>query len=139
MLIEIYSDGSSDGKTGGVGGWAFVVLVDSVKVHENSGVEQNATNNTMEIMGAIQGMEYVHTHYPQCKDITVISDSQLVLKFATGEYTVKKPHLIPYVIRLRKVFKLLNAKTRWVKGHNGDEHNERCDELAKAAREQPTK
>lgn len=134
MMIEVYSDGSSDGKSGGKGGWAFVVLVDKVKVHEASGSENNATNNTMELMSAIMGLEYVANLYPGCEDITLISDSQLALRFATGEYQVKKPHLLPYVLRLRKVFRSLNAKTRWERGHQGEPNNCRCDELAKAAR-----
>jgi ribonuclease HI len=133
--IEVYCDGSSDGKTGGIGGWAFVILVDGVKIHEASGAEQKATNNTMEIMGATMGLEYVLRFYPHATDVILISDSQLTLKWATGEYGIKKPHLIPYVIRLRKVFRLLNTKTRWVKGHSGDPNNEACDKLAKAARE----
>jgi ribonuclease HI len=134
MIIQVYSDGSSNGKTGGVGGWAFVVVVDGVKVHEASGSEQKATNNTCELLAAIEGLEYTAATYPQCEDVTIISDSQLVLRFATGEYNVKKMHLLPYVLRLRKVFRSLNAKARWEKGHAGEPNNERCDELAKAAR-----
>ena len=134
MKLEVYSDGSSDGKTGGIGGWGFVVLVDGVKVYENNGSEANATNNSMECMGAVSGLEYVVMTYPQAEDVTLISDSQLVLRWATGEYKIKKLHLIPYVIRLRKSFRLLNAKTRWERGHQGEPNNERCDELAKTAR-----
>ena len=135
MKIECYSDGSSDGKSGGVGGYAFVIVVDGVKVHEGSGSEVNATNNTMEILAAAVGLEYVAQTYPQCEDITLISDSQLALRFATGEYKVKKMHLLPYVLRLRRVFNQLKAKTQWVKGHAGNEFNEFCDQLAKAARD----
>jgi ribonuclease HI len=136
VKVEIYSDGSSDGKSGGIGGWAFVIIVDGVKVHEDSGSEQKATNNTVELLGASKGLEYAASAYPQCDDVTLISDSQCVLRWATGEYQVKKPHLIPYVINLRKFFRQLNAKTRWERGHIGEPNNERADQLAKAAREQ---
>jgi ribonuclease HI len=135
MKIEVYSDGSSDGKSGGIGGWAFVVLVDGVKVYENSGHEQNATNNSMETVAAAAGLEYVALTYPQAEDVTLISDSQLTLRWASGEYKIKAPHLVPYVIRLKKAFKQLNAKTRWERGHIGEPNNCRCDELAKNARE----
>lgn len=134
MIIEVYSDGSSDGKTGGIGGWAFVVIVDGVKTHEDSGSEPKATNNIVEILAAAKGLEYVNNTYSDCKDVTLISDSQLVLKFATGEYIVKKMHLLGYVLKLKQHYQALKATTRWVKGHSGDEHNERCDELAKSAR-----
>jgi len=135
MIIEVYSDGSSDGGNGKPGGWAFVIVVDGVKVHEASGSEQKATNNTMEILSATMGLEYVVNAYPYCQDVTLISDSQLALKFATKEYTVKKMHLLPYVLRLRKAFDQLKAKTKWVRGHSGVEWNEHCDTLSKIARE----
>ena len=136
MKVEIYSDGSSDGKTGGVGGWAYLVLVDGVKVHEASGSEPNATNNSMETAGAVAGLEWVVANHPTCEDVTLISDSQLVLRWASGEYKIKAPHLIPLVIRLKRAFNKLNAKTEWVKGHSGNEFNEAADKLAKAARVQ---
>ena len=135
MLIEIYSDGSSDGKSGGVGGWAYVVILDGVKIYEASGSESNATNNTMECLGASKGLEWVATNYPTCEDVTLISDSQCVLRWADRTYQIKKMHLLPYIIALRKVFDQVKAKTRWEPGHKGEPNNERADELAKAARE----
>lgn len=136
MKIDIYSDGSSNGKTGGIGGWAFLVLIDGVKVHEASGAESNATNNSMECMSALMGLEHVLSTYPQCQDVTLISDSQLTLRWANGEYKIKAPHLIPLVIRLKRAFSKLNAKTRWEPGHQGEPNNCRCDEMAKTARKQ---
>lgn len=133
MLIEVYADGSSDGKSGGIGGWAFVIIVDGVKVHEDSGSELNATNNTCEVLAASKGLEYVALTYPN-SNVTLISDSQLALRWGTGEYQVKKFHLVPYVIALRKAITTTNAKTRWERGHQGEPNNCRCDELAKAAR-----
>jgi ribonuclease HI len=154
MLIEVYSDGSATVATE-PGGWAFVICVDGVKVAEGSGHLSTATNNVAEVTAAIRGLEYVATtDLCGCVGSTVItsdaqndsadgtrivliSDSQLTLRWATGEYRCKKWHLVPHVIQLRKLLQKLNAETRWVKGHNGDEHNERCDVLAKAARETP--
>jgi ribonuclease HI len=139
VKVEVYSDGSSDGKSGGIGGWAFVVLVDGVKVHEASGAEPNSTNNVVEVLGATKGLEYVALTYPACTDVTLISDSQLTLRWGTGTYQIKKFHLVPYVIALRNAIKQTNAKTRWEKGHIGEPNNCRCDELAKAAKEVKSK
>lgn len=134
MKIEVYADGSSDGKSGGVGGWAFVIVVDGVKSYEDSGAEPNATNNICEVLAASKGLEYVALTYPN-SNVTLISDSQLALRWGTGEYQVKKFHLVPYVIALRNAMKITNATTRWEKGHSGEINNERCDELAKSARQ----
>jgi ribonuclease HI len=152
MLIEVYSDGS--GTTDDLpGGWGFVICVDGVKVAEGSGGLPKATNNVAEVTAAIRGLDYVATtdvpgdssndvsNYAEPIDrrsstrIVLISDSQLTLKWATGEYQCKKWHLVPHVIQLRKLMKKLEAETKWVKGHSGNEHNERCDILAGAARE----
>jgi ribonuclease HI len=152
MLVEIYTDGSAT-TADKPGGYAFVICVDGVKVVEGSAGISKATNNVAEVKAAIAGLTYVATHdIPGCgfsadgesdskdvqghgADIVLISDSQLTLKWATGEYQCKKWHLVPHVIELRKLYRQLNVTTRWVKGHNGDEHNETCDTLAKSARE----
>jgi len=136
MLVDVYSDGSGT-SFGKAGGWAFVVVVDGVKVHEQSGGEHNATNNTMELSAALYGLSWV-LGQPQYAgaDVTLISDSQLVLGFASGRWNCKKQHLALLAAKLKTAFTKLNAKDKWVRGHNGDVFNERCDVLAGEARKQ---
>ena len=135
MLVEVYSDGSGT-SFGNSGGWAFVVVVDGVKAHEDSGSEANATNNTMELTAALNGLKYVASDMQyNGADVVLISDSQLVLGFATGKWVCKKLHLALLANSLNRHFAELKAKDKWVKGHSGDEFNERCDVLAGAARE----
>ncbi len=137
MKVEVYSDGS--GQTmDGPGGYGYVVVVDGVEQHRGSGKIDKASNNVAEITAAIRGLEYVASQPTLATGkIELISDSQLVLNYATGKYQCKAYHLVPLYISLRRVFNGLNATTRWVKGHNGDEYNEICDKLAKAARTGP--
>ena len=135
MNVEIYCDGSAT--TANLpGGWAFVVLVDGVKYTEASGFLGKATNNIAELTAAISGLEYVKQHgsLSSAKSITLISDSQLTLKYASGDYQCRKPHLVPLYCKLRQLYVKMNITTRWVKGHSGDTYNEQCDILAKAAR-----
>jgi ribonuclease HI len=150
MLIEVYTDGSAT-TAEKPGGYGYVVCVNGVKVHEGSGHLLKATNTVAEVTAAIRGLTYVATtDVPGISSgaedapgdgtrVVLISDSQLTLNWATGNYRCKQWHLIPLVIELRKIFIKLNAETRWVKGHNGDEHNERCDVLAGEARQDPTR
>lgn len=135
--VEIYSDGSGNTMDGD-GGYGYVIVVDGVKVAEGMGFLPNATNNVAEITAAIEGLhKYLGTSSLHAEaEVTLVCDSQLVLKYATGEYKCKAMHLVPLYINLRKLFKEANAKTRWVRGHNGDKFNEECDVLAKTAREQ---
>jgi ribonuclease HI len=141
MKVEVFSDGSSDGKSGGVGGWAFVVLVDGEKVYEASGSEDNATNNSMELRAALEGLKWVDTYVAgspnpagTLREVILWSDSQLVLGWASSRYRCKAMHLIPLCFEIRTYFNKLGAKDCWVKGHDGNEWNEKCDTLCKAAR-----
>ena len=145
MLIEIYCDGSAT-TSEKPGGYGYVVCVNGIKVHEGSGHLSKATNNVAEVTAAIRGLTYVATtdvpgvasndtdNGSDGTRVVLISDSQLTLNWATGNYRCKQWHLVPLVIELRKLFIKLNAETRWVKGHAGDLHNERCDVLAGEAR-----
>ena len=135
MHVEIYSDGS--GTTLNLpGGWAFVIVVDGVQVYEESGGLNKATNNEAELTAAVNGLKYAVANYSgDDVSFTLVSDSQLVLGYASGAYKVKAYNLVPLSIELKKNYGQLGATTRWVKGHSGDIHNERCDVLAGSERE----
>ena len=148
MLIEVYSDGSAT-TSDKPGGYGFVICLNGIKVAEGSGHLPKASNNFAEITGAIAGLEYIlNTDIPgvdgECSGgtvqgfrVTLVSDSKLVLGYANGSYQCRARHLLPLMLKLRKLYRQLNAETRWVRGHAGDEQNEACDRLAKSARETP--
>lgn len=132
-MTEIYTDGSATTHDQ-PGGWSFIVVVNGVKVHSASGGIQNATNNIAELTAAVEGLKYAAANN-LTTPLILVADSQLVLHFADGTWNCKKLHLALLANTLNKLFKQLNASTRWVKGHNGDKFNEECDVLAKAERE----
>lgn len=138
MIIEIYTDGSSDGRSGGIGGWGFVLVVDGQELEFASGSIEKATNNSAELTAAIEGMarviELKKEEVYKDAEVILISDSQLVLGYASAAYRCKAPHLLPLYLKIRKLYKLSNATGKWIKGHSGHEHNEKCDQLAKSAR-----
>ncbi len=135
-MVEVYTDGSGT-SVGQPGGWGFVVVVDGTKVYEGSGSLKDASNNVAELTAALEGLQYVDSNPDlKQKDITLVSDSQLVLGFASGEWEPKKFHLLLLASKLKTVYESLDASKRWVKGHSGDEYNECCDKLAKAARKE---
>lgn len=139
MEILVYSDGSATTKDK-PGGWGYVLVFDGQKVEEGFGHIPLATNNDAELEAAIQGLAKVlkmridgqipiGTH-----EIFLVSDSQIVLNWADGTARFKQQSKIAKYNQLMHVMKKLNAKTRWVRGHSGDEHNERCDKLANQGR-----
>lgn len=138
MNIEVYTDGSATTKDK-PGGWGFVVVIDGVKYAECGGHMAGASNNDAEMEAAIQGLaavlKYVNTLSSEYEcNIILVSDSQLILGWASGTFQFKQLNKIDKYKQLQFLVHRLSVKTRWVKGHTGDEHNERCDKLANEAR-----
>ena len=141
--VKIYSDGAARGNPDGPGGYGTVVkyLDDNdivTRIDEFTGGYPITTNNRMELMGVIAGLESLK----EPSSVIITSDSAYVVnafnkkwidnwllngwKSSTGKAVknddlwkrlllVKNPHEVEFV---------------WVKGHNGHPENERCDYLA---------
>lgn len=139
MLIEVYSDGSATVATK-PGGYGWVIVIDGQKVSEGNGYMDLASNNDAELEAAIQGLAQVlkmriNNEIPiGAHEIYLVSDSQIVLGWVDGTYRFKQRSKIQKYQQLMHVCQKLNVKTRWVQGHSGDEHNERCDRLANLGR-----
>lgn len=137
MKIEVYADGSATIATK-PGGYGWVICIDGVKHSEGNGHLEFATNNDAELEAAIQGLvavfKLVTIEKPAIMDVTLVSDSQIVLNWASGAHRFKQVAKVHKYNQLRGLMVKLIAKTRWVEGHSGDEHNERCDKLANLGR-----
>lgn len=127
--ITIYTDGSCHGNPG-PGGWAAVILHGSAR-KEISGGMYYTTNNRMELTAVIEALKTLSSP----SDVTVVSDSKYVcdhlenVKRLMCNPTAKNKDLWSQIMRATIVHKI---KTRWVRGHNGDVFNARCDALANA-------
>ena len=137
--VDIYTDGACSGNPG-PGGYG-VILNYKGNVRELSGGEANTTNNRMELMAAITGLEALKEH---C-DVTLYSDSKYMIDAiqqrwvykwkANGWMRNKKdPALNPDLWqRLLDQLERHAVTLIWGKGHAGHPENERCDQLAVAA------
>ncbi len=145
MKVTIYSDGSARGNPDGPGGYGTVIqYLDAKQVlHERelSAGYKKTTNNRMELMGAIAGLEALTK---PC-EVTLISDSKYVTDAFNQHWidswlknnwknSQKKPvKNIDLWKRLLEAKKIHNVNFVWVKGHAGHPENERCDVLATTA------
>jgi ribonuclease HI len=137
MKIEIFCDGSATVATK-PGGYGWVLVIDDEKHSEGSGAIPNATNNDAELEAAIQGLaavfKFISANKTENPEVTLISDSQIILNWASGAHRFKQKTKMHKYNALRALVTKMKVKTRWIKGHSGDEYNSRCDKLANAAR-----
>ncbi len=133
-IIEIWTDGSSLGNPG-PGGWGVVMKFND-KIKELSGGEKHSTNNRMELTAVIKALEAIKiAKYP----IKIWTDSRYVVDAVNKGWVFnwnKKPNMSGkknpdlWLSFLNIYNKYSNIEFLWVKGHNGDPNNERCDRLA---------
>lgn len=136
--VVIYSDGacSVEEKRGGFG---------TILVHKPSGVEKeisegysNTTNNRMELLAVIRGLEALKR---PCK-VLVVTDSKYIvdavekgwLKSWLSKPDFAKKKNEDLWRRFEEVRGTHSLSFKWVKGHEGHVMNERCDKLAVAAK-----
>ena len=134
MHIDVYTDGSAT-TADKPGGYGYVITTDGNKHSEGSGHMPLASNNDAELQAAIEGLKAARLLVETYKaSITLVSDSQIILGWASGKYAFRQQDKIEKYKEFQLLINLMHVKTRWVEGHTGDEHNERCDKLANAAR-----
>ena len=120
--ITIYTDGACKGNPGR-GGWAAVVMEANGK-QVLRGRENYTTNNRMEILAAIKGLESV----PEGSPVQVFSDSQYLVKTMTKGWKRKaNTDLWQWLDQLCATRKV---EWEWVRGHAGDPGNEEADAWA---------
>lgn len=132
-ILSVYCDGSSHAKGGLPIGWAFCLVVDNQLCYAGTGCSESGTNNVAELTAAIDGLEAAKLFRKEGQLVELVSDSQYTLGSATGAYVAVKN--VELVQRLQALYKEVCWRTRWIAGHSGDEFNEMCDQLAKAAKQ----
>lgn len=122
----VYTDGGCGFNPGGPGGIGVVIVsCDTGEVQELSKGYFSSTNNRMEITAAIEALKLI----PEGSKVMLRSDSQYLVNTMTCGWNRNKNHDLWY--ELEKAMEGKEVSFRWVRGHNGDQYNELCDELAK--------
>lgn len=135
LPIYLYTDGASSGNPG-PGGYG-IVLKCGDKCREMSGGFSMTTNNRMELLAVIKGLEAIRW---ENAEVHVYSDSSYVVNAINKGWLetwqrrnfarVKNPDLW---IRFLNVYEKHRVAFHWIRGHAGHPENERCDALAVAA------
>ncbi len=134
--VNLYTDGACRGNPG-KGGWGAILVYGKFR-KEMSGGEVMTTNNRMELLGAINGLEALRE---PCR-VVLTSDSKYLVDGMTKGWARSwkaknwkkadgKPALNPELWdRLLTLCDKHEVEFVWVKGHAGHPENERCDVLA---------
>ncbi|NBO37126.1 ribonuclease HI [bacterium] len=137
--VHLYTDGACSGNPG-PGGWACV-LVANQQVRVLSGFDPATTNNRMELMGVIQGLDALK----RPTQVHITTDSTYVKNAFTegwlegwqrngwktsSKEPVKNQDLWLKLCHLQRMHVLT---WEWVKGHSGHSFNEICDSYARTA------
>ncbi len=137
--VTIYTDGACSGNPG-PGGYGVVLIYGSHRKELSDGFRLT-TNNRMELLAAIKGLEALK------RDGTTVrlhTDSQYLVNAVNNGWVfewerkrfAKKKNQDLWISFL-EVYRRHNVTLKWIKGHNNDTENERCDTLAVAASKKP--
>ena len=143
--VYIYTDGACSGNPG-PGGWG-VLMKFGDKEKELCGSEKDTTNNRMELMAAIQGLNAIKPKESGLWNVVLCTDSKYVRngicewigrwKANGWKTSANKPvKNADLWIQLDEAVKRHDVRFIWVLGHNGHIENERADKLACRGRDE---
>ncbi|HEY9902727.1 MAG TPA: ribonuclease HI [Candidatus Sericytochromatia bacterium] len=140
QIKSFYTDGACVGNPG-PGGWGTVIYFNDGSVYEMGGAENPSTNNRMELFAAIQALKVLKAS-GQAEPVTLYTDSEYVKNGITkwvkgwkkkGWKTAQGNAVLNQ--DLWETLDELNCPLvdwQYVRGHSGNEGNERCDAIARA-------
>lgn len=130
--IKIYADGASSGNPG-PGGFGVVLIAGKHRLEKSQGFRLT-TNNRMELLGVITGLEALKKTGSK---VVIYTDSKYVADsvekgwvFQWESKAFKKKKNADLWIRFLKIYRKHDVSFVWIKGHNNNIENEICDRLA---------
>jgi ribonuclease HI len=130
--ITIYTDGAASGNPG-PGGYGVVLMSGKHRLEKSEGFRLT-TNNRMELLAVITGLEALKKHgsnvvvYTDSKYVSDAVEKGWVFQWESKAFKKKKnPDLW---IRFLRIYRKHNVKFIWIKGHDNNPENELCDKMA---------
>lgn len=135
MHYELYTDGSSNGRSGSPIGWGWILVKNSLIVSYSYGGAFSGTNNIAELTAALDGLN----NFGITKgELTLVSDSKYVLNMISGDYVPQKNVELVKALQMA-ASKVKNLKLKWIKGHSGNPYNSIVDFMAKQGKFEHTR
>lgn len=125
--VTIYCDGAAEPSNPGHGTWGAILIYGTHLKEANGYIGEHVSNNAAEITAAIEALRLLKR---RC-NVTIISDSQYLVRTMTDGWQRNANGEL--WMTLDDLCNQHDISWKWVRGHNGDVHNERAHELAIAA------
>ena len=143
--VIMYTDGAALGNPG-PGGYGIVLKAGTLRKELSEGFFKT-TNNRMELLAVIEGLQALKK---TATPVSIYSDSKYVVDSVQKGWVFgweKKGFRNKNQWRINtdlwkqflEVYRMHSVTFKWVKGHAGNPENERCDELAVLAAQNPTR
>lgn len=123
--LTLYTDGASRGNPGDAGIGIVIIDEEGNIVKEISDYIGQTTNNIAEYKALITGLK--EAAELKCEEVSVFTDSELMVKQILGEYQIKNEGIKPLY---KEVFELIKEFKKFTITHIKREHNKRADQLA---------
>ena len=137
--VIIYTDGAASGNPG-PGGYGVVMIYGKHRLEKSDGYKLT-TNNRMELMAVITGLESLKKDgckvqvYTDSKYVSDAVEKGWVFQWESKGFRKKKNRDL--WIRFLKAYRKHNVSFQWIKGHSSDPENELCDKMAVEASRKP--
>lgn len=141
--IHIYTDGSCRNNEEGHGSWAYVVVKGEEIIYEDTGIIGKTTSPAAELSAVIKAIDYIEDNINGDHTIIIRSDCKYVTigindwmyGWVNRGWRKSNGKLISNIELWKEIYKKWNSKDndvtiKWIKGHNGNEWNNRAHELA---------
>ncbi|MFW6029822.1 MAG: ribonuclease H family protein [Halanaerobiales bacterium] len=147
-MLELYTDGACRNNPG-PGGYAFVIVKDEVEIKRDFGGLKDTTNNQMELLAVIKGLESIDLLKVNVNYITVYTDSMYIVDAVNKGWInnwsrkgwvrgkklnkeLKNRFLWVWLDNILNKFDSngIDVKVEYIPGHSGHKWNELCDKLA---------
>jgi ribonuclease HI len=130
--ITIYTDGAARGNPG-PGGYGVILIYGKHRLEKSEGYRLT-TNNRMELMGVIAGLEALKI--PD-SNVVIYTDSKYVADavnkgwlFQWESKAFRKKKNKDLWLRFLTIYRKHKVRFVWIKGHSSLPENEKCDQLA---------
>jgi ribonuclease HI len=130
--ITIYTDGAASGNPG-LGGYGVILISGRHRLEKSEGYKLT-TNNRMELMAVIMGLEALKIPgstaviYTDSKYVAYAVEKGWLFQWESKAFRKKKNQDL--WIRFLRVYRMHKVRFIWIKGHASNQENENCDKLA---------